>query len=155
MTSEQFELLNYIQNAIDNLNKNEKYLIENNLNERAYYPKIIDYLRDQLKDTIYSDYQYDCEYNRGNNLIDFAPKMLDNKRISIDVVVHKRGHDETFGYDNLICMEVKKISNHQGCIEDEKRLSKLTDRKYGFNYALGVMLRISEKIEIKSTFFFN
>lgn len=38
---------------------------------------------------------------------------------------------------------MKKSSDRRGCADDELRLCKMTNSKYGFNYKLGVMLVIN------------
>lgn len=155
MTTEQIDLLNKIQCGIDKFNQENQYLITNNLNERTIYPYLAQCIKNELEETLYADYVYDIEYNRGCNLNDAAIKTLDGNNISIDIVFHKRGHNEIVGYDNLICIEIKKDSNQEGYIDDENRLSKLTNRKYKFNYMIGIMISITNKLEIKSVFFFN
>lgn len=155
MTTDQLFLLGKIQEAIDKFNLENSYLMDNDLNERTIYPHLAESIKEKLADTDYSDYVYDVEYNRGFNLDDSAIKTLDGNNISIDIVFHKRGHDDIIGYDNLICIELKKATNREGYIEDENRLSKLTNQKYKFNYMLGVMISITTKLEIKSVFFLN
>lgn len=143
MTIEQIKLKNIVEQAIIKFNNCEKYLLDNNLSERCICSKFAMYLRDEIKDSEFNAYIVDVEYNRGNNGICNNPKILNSKNIVVDLIVHKRGYDETYGYDNLICIEMKKSNDSrraQGIIDDEDRLRKLTNYQYSFNYQMGLML---------------
>ena len=88
-------------------------------------------------------------------------QILSNKNIVVDLIVHKRGYDENFGYDNLICIEMKKSNDSrrtQGIMDDEERLKKLTNYQYSFNYQIGLMLVVNIKkkeLYIKSDYYLN
>ena len=82
-------------------------------------------------------------------------KRIDDKPITVDLIVHKRGYDCQYGFDNLICIEMKKSTNRIGCKSDEARLQKMTSNDYGFCYKLGVMLLIdmdTNQIKVHSVF---
>ena len=140
MMNDFLELKNIIRKAIECFNQKDKYLLQNNVNERSWYSQMGMYLIENLAGTGYNNYTFDCEYNRGCNLQDDAKKQLDGKNISIDLVIHKRGHDEIVGYDNLMCIEFKKSTNLSDLQADIDRLEKLTSIDYKFNYKLGVMI---------------
>ena len=56
-------------------------------------------------------------------------------------------NDCIYGFDNLICLEMKKSKDRRGCNSDENRLKCMTSREYGFNYKLGIMLVVDYKIK--------
>lgn len=152
---EKDELKNIVLEAMDSFNRCEGYLIENDLSERCICSRFALHLTNALVNSEYKDYIADVEYNRGANGCERGMKRLDNKPITVDLVVHKRGYDCNYGFDNLICIEMKKTTNRNGTANDENRLAKLTDICYGFCYKLGLMLLIDMKeniIKIKSEF---
>lgn len=113
------------------------------------------YLSIALADTPYKEYVVDVEYNRGMHEKEKGKKKLDNNLIVVDLIVHKREYDSGIGFDNLICIEMKKSTNRIGCGEDEQRLQKMVSYDYRFGYKLGVMLLANMKefrLEIKDTF---
>lgn len=141
--------------AISVFNEQERYLIENDLSERCICARFAVTLTEVLRHTQYHEYVVDVEYNRGANGSERAIKRLCDAMIVVDMIVHKRGYDCTFGFDNLICIEMKKLKNRRGCDDDENRLRKMTAYDYGFCYKLGLMLVIDNKlnaIKIKSMF---
>lgn len=161
MSEVQQRLKNIVNLAINKFNEREKYLIENNLSERCICSKFAMYLTNEISNSEFNNYSVDVEYNRGNNGINYNPKILSNKNIVVDLIVHKRGYDENFGYDNLICIEMKKSNDSrrtQGIMDDEERLKKLTNYQYSFNYQIGLMLVVNIKkkeLYIKSDYYLN
>ena len=151
----QQELMDIVDAAIKEFNRKEKYLIENDLSERCICARFAMYLSKALTNTRYQDYDVDVEYNRGAYGEELNAKIMEDKRIVVDLIVHRRGYDPEVGYDNLICMEMKKSTDRRGCSNDEERLQKMTDYSYGFNYEIGIMLLVdmSEyKLEVKKYF---
>lgn len=144
-----------VEAAIEKFNLQEQYLIKNDLSERCICAKFAMHLTQTLKNTQYEDYLVDVEYNRGADGYERAIKRIADTPITVDLVVHKRGYDCHYGFDNLICVEMKKSANRKGCSKDEERLSKMTDTDYGFHYKLGAMIIIdskSKQLRIKSLF---
>ena len=142
MTDRQNQILEMVNNVLQEFNENEKYLIVNDLSERCICSKLASYFDRYLPRSEFSDYSVDVEYNRGNNDNERAIKRLDNKNIVVDIIIHKRGCDTTYGFGNLVCMEMKKEYKHADISGDIERLQKMTDYSYGFNYELGVMLLV-------------
>ena len=160
MPNNQKQLLqSIVERAISSFCETEMYLIENNLSERCICARFAIHLSKALEDTIYRDYVVDVEYNRGNKGRQQNPKMMDdNKPITVDLIVHKRGYDPVYGFDNLICIEMKKSTDRRGCHNDENRLRKMVSYNYGFIYKAGFMILINMKknqygMEIKTPFF--
>lgn len=141
------ELGSIVEEAVKNFNEKEKYLIENDLSERCMCARFALHLTKALQGTRYGEYEVDVEYNRGADGYERAIKRLDDSMITVDLVVHKRGYDCIYGFDNLICLEMKKSKDRRGCNSDEHRLKSMTSTKYGFNYKLGIMLVVDYKIK--------
>lgn len=112
------------------LEKDRKLLIDK-ASERTVCGALMLKLYEVLKETEYSDYYVDVEYNRNRNRV----KTISNVRAEIirvncDLIVHSRGENRT--QDNLIAVEMKK--SERPLKEKEKdriRLSCLT--KDSFN----------------------
>ncbi len=153
----QLRLKNIVEDAIRSFNANELYLVENDVSERCICAKFAFYLSEILKYTEYSEYDVDVEYNRGNKGDQRRAKMLLDKPITVDLIVHKRGYDPVRGFDNLICIEMKKSTDRRGYTSDEDRLDQMTNYCYGFCYKAGFMIVINMKkpylgLEIKRSF---
>ena len=145
MTSDiQKDLLEILNKAIGKFNDIENYLLKNNLSERCICSKFAQYLDREIKaSSDYSEYEVDVEYNRGFDGKDNKPKKLYDKNAVVDLIVHKRGYDRFYGFDNLICIEMKKTNGNRGkkvIQKDRQRLRDLASNEYGFCYKLGIML---------------
>lgn len=155
MENEHIILKNIVDEAIEKFNEKEEYLIRNDLSERCICAKFALYLTESLKDTEYSDYIVDVEYNRGAMGKESGIKKMDNNPITVDLIVHKRGYDNIYGFINLICIEMKKSTDRRGCVDDEARLRKMCSYEYNFLYSIGFMILINMKqncLEIKTSF---
>ena len=139
------QLVNIMSQAICTFNEQEYYLIENDLSERCICARFAMHLTKALENTGYSNYIVDVEYNRGADGYERSIKRLHEKPITVDLIVHKRGFDCNYGFDNLICIEMKKSSNRIGCDLDEQRLANMTDNQHGYGYSCGVMILINMK----------
>ena len=144
MTNRQRKLLNCVNQAIADFNQNECYLIKNDLSERCICAKFAIYLNNIIKSSEFSEYEVDVEYNRGYDGKDFKPKKLFEGNIVVDLIVHKRGYNSNYGFDNLICIEMKKLYHRYSLTDDKDRLKALTDDVYGFGYEIGFMI-VAEK----------
>ena len=128
--------------AIRLFNNNESYLLKNNLSERCICARFAMCLSSVIENTNFSSYYVDVEYNRGALGDTRIAKLLDGRKIYCDLIVHKRGYDENIGFDNLICIEMKKSTSRVGTAADEERLRQLTSWERGFRYKLGYMIII-------------
>ena len=94
LSPRQVKLLEIVKSAIDHFNQYETYLISRDLSERCICSKFASYLEKAIEGTEYDTYHVDVEYNRGYEGREDNPKMLDNKKIVVDLIVHKRGYDQ-------------------------------------------------------------
>ena len=104
----------------------------------------------------FCDYCVDVEYNRGFDGQERGVTRIDDSPITVDLIVHKRGYDCCYGFDNLICVEMKKSTNREGCSSDETRLSKMVSYNYGYCYQTGFMILINMKenqLEVKKEYY--
>ncbi len=96
----------------------------------------------ELVDTEFAEYKVDVEYNRGMYGKVFATKVINGHNAIVDLIVHKRGYDDEYGFDNLICIEMKKSSKERFLRKDKERLEYMTHSN--FNYRIGLMI-VAEK----------
>lgn len=148
MPQENSIIKNIIEEAIRKFNENEKYLLENDLSERCICAKFMSYLEHEIKGSPFYDYKVDVEYNRGNNGNTSALKQLEGKNIVVDLIIHKREIQRDGGFDNLVCIEMKKARYKNKINADISRLEKMTCYTYGFNYQAGFMI-IIDKTQMK------
>lgn len=155
MNDQQNELLEIVKKSILAFNVKESYLLKNNLSERCICSKLAQYLDREIKtNDKYNTYDVDAEYNRGFDGKEDKPKKVYGKNATVDLIIHKRGCDKFYGFNNLICIEMKKTNDRrgkQGVENDQDRLKALTSYEYGFCYKLGIMLIANirkQKIEI-------
>ncbi|MCD8326162.1 MAG: hypothetical protein LUC90_05615 [Lachnospiraceae bacterium] len=97
---EYTSLKDIVDKAIKTFNEQEKYLLENDLSERCICARFAMHLSNVLKGTEYSEYLVDVEYNRSADGCERGIKRLDNHPITVDLIVHKRGYDCDYGFDN-------------------------------------------------------
>ena len=145
MNNQKIILKNIVDKAIVSFNSKEEYLIKNDLSERCICSRFMLHLTDALKNTNYKDYIVDVEYNRGADGQERSIKRIDDSPITVDLIVHKRGYDCNSGFDNLICIEMKKSTDRRGLNADKERLIKMTNWDYGFCYKTGFMIVIDMK----------
>lgn len=152
MNNRIVSLRDIVDAAITTFNTEEAYLLHNDLSERCICSRFAMHLTKALKDTVYQDYIVDVEYNRGFDGKERSPKRMYDAPITVDLIVHKRGYDPNYGFDNLICIEMKKTTNRAGCKNDIERLKNMVSFDYGYCYRAGFMILAnmkSETLEIK------
>lgn len=136
----EYNIKGILNAAINRFNEQDKYLIEKDLSERCICSRLAFHIQQTLMSSQFDDYVVDVEYNRGSKGIEKSPKALRNKKIVVDLIVHKRGYFENCGFDNLFCVEMKKSNSRRGYDDDKKRLEKMTNYDYGYNYKCGYMI---------------
>jgi len=141
MTTKQEKLKLLVESALADFNAHEDYLLSQDLSERCICSKFAMYLERAILQSEFSDYKVDVEYNRGAKGNEFSKKVIrDKQRIFADLIVHKRGYDDQFGFDNLICIEMKKSNDKRSLSDDQERLRIMTDNFYGFGYRMGFLI---------------
>lgn len=134
-----------IAKAFDSVYKNDKFLIENELCERCIMFRFAQYLAD-----LYPDYDVDCEYNRHKGNV---KKIIEDKNIFPDIIIHKRGTDS----ENFAVIELKNETNisDDGRKTDKTKLQALTksynngekDSLYNYGYKFGLAIDVCENLQ--------
>ena len=134
------ELLMFIENTLDKLYIEDRYLFQYNAREEAIVARFYYLLRTKFELNGYR-YDIDNEYNcdkfaeNGRKGIIFDDK---EKCIIPDLIIHKRGSNE----DNLAVIEFKKTSNKKKKDRDwdETKLKFLTRNSLRYKYKYGFLL---------------
>ncbi|MGI2295434.1 hypothetical protein [Paenibacillus sp. GXUN7292] len=105
---------------------NEVDLILSGVSERTLCGSLMRYLQEEIKETNYSKYHVDVEYNRNKGKVKtIIDQNIEVIPINCDIIVHSRG--EIPEQDNLIAIEMKKSTNRNSeKIKDKNRLIALT-----------------------------
>ncbi|WP_418963851.1 DUF7662 domain-containing protein [Cetobacterium sp.] len=133
MDKEYFRLKELFLKANKKFLEKDRKLLEDKVSERTLCGALMLKLYEILKETEYSNYYVDVEYNRNKGEV----KTIYNERaevikVNCDLIVHSRG--ESVMQDNLIAIEMKKIE--QPFLEKEEdriRLSCLTKDSFNNN----------------------
>ena len=151
------ELIGIFEKAKEKFLKDEKEIIEIDINERTLSARLMFHLQtilleDELYREKYKTYSVDCEYNRINEIeykilkvCEYIEKTKNfeevDKKVYPDIIVHKRNEN-----NNLIVIEMKKsTSNNIDCKEkDRERLKIMTNLNdpNNFNYTLGIYFEL-------------
>ncbi len=138
--------------ALSDFITNEKFLLQNNLNERTLTAKLSCYIQNSFQ-----DFDVDCEYNRMMDGKDYNTKKLglenieemiikandtEQKTVFPDIIIHKRGDNS----QNFVVIEAKKYSNtnNNSRKTDFDKLKAFTD-KDKLNYQFGFFIEFDEE----------
>jgi len=125
--------------ALGVLQKNDSFLLENEVNERAIAHKFAEYLQKQ-----FPDWNVDCEYNRmGTELKELEGIRECNghrqtSRVFPDIIVHQRNQEKR----NLLVIELKKNGLDPRC--DIKKLQLFTNMDGSYCYFLGLFIQFDK-----------
>lgn len=124
--------------SIQTFRLKEKFILDNDLNERTLTHKLAEYIQEN-----FPDFNVDCEYNRMRKGEDYLPKKLELEqkeithsnpsRVYPDVIIHRRGDNQ----DNLLIIEVKKKENPEGKEFDIQKIKEYISQT---GYQFGVYL---------------
>jgi hypothetical protein len=156
------EVKQKVENAIKELIKRDRFLINNYLHEITIAHKLAEYLEPEFK-----DWDIDIEYNKKIKLatVESNSKEVLNtsvngqqannkshRAIRPDIIVHHRGDGPD---NNLLAIELKKVGNYQRVKTDNDTLTQLTDQLGSYKYRFGLFITINRKAEIKEGWFIN
>ena len=129
--------LEKVVKAIEAFYAREGLLFDKDLGERTLTHRLAVQLEKQFE-----GWEVDCDYNRlGERLLKLPHGSIVStddelgKSIFPDIVVHRRAVP-----DNLLAVEVRKVTNHQPVEHDYHKLRGLTDPHLWFAYRAGVLL---------------
>ncbi len=131
-----------LRDAIDQLLEEDRFLFENDVNERSLSHKLAEYLQ-----TRFPDWNVDCEYNRNHESIkrlniespSTSAEDTEGTTVYPDIVVHRRNTDE-----NLLVIEIKKSTNSDNRQFDVKKLRLFISE---LGYAYGVFIGFATRTE--------
>lgn len=119
--------------ALDQLFKNDVFLLENNVHERSVSHKLAEYLQQ-----FFPSYHVDCEYNRHGINTKILPRKCNGKnkeKVFPDIVIHHRGYD-----DNLLVIEIKPKKSTAVDKCDKAKLVEFTKSDGEYKYQLGLFV---------------
>lgn len=96
-----------IEEALEQLIKNDRYLIEHDVHEQSISSKLGYYLSSSIQPRSNGGWDIDVEYNRNGEV----PKSLCGiGNVRPDIIIHRRGLNNPNGYEenNLLIIQIKK-----------------------------------------------
>lgn len=153
------EIIENVKQGVDELLVGDWELLERNLSERCITHRMAMYL-----DALFPDHNVDCEYNGNvdevgdrkrvdllfNELrekglltprqLTAAEKEVVDKLVYPDIIIHKRGNNES----NLCIIEIKKSTSAVSREYDYLKLKAYTDRSpaRALRYQLGIFVEL-------------
>ena len=147
------QIKNIVLAAIEELTKNDAFLLKNNISERSISHKLAVYLNDKFE-----GYDVDCEYNgyanADNNkkyiiiLRERAESLgilrdsdngdeLIKRYVYPDIIIHKRGEN-----DNFLIIEIKKSNSQVDINFDKEKIQRYTsaEDENDLKYNLGAFI---------------
>ena len=139
------ELILLVNLALDDLYKNEQYLLNVKANERNIVSHFSRYFINRLENNDnFNKYDVDCEYNRDVfNEKKYKEIIYDKKkhRIIPDMIVHQRGSNS----NNILAIEFKTYFNSNKNGENDKlKLQALTDNDSFYRYRMGLHIKLGK-----------
>jgi len=132
------EIRRRTRTALRVLQKNDSFLLEGDVHERAIGHKLAEYLQEQ-----FPDWNVDCEYNRHylkTKTLDGINECEEHSKSSIvypDIIIHERNKKH-----NLLVIELKK--NDLRCQCDIRKLELFTNTKGKYGYTLGLFIEFDD-----------
>jgi len=123
--------------ALDQLFKNDAFLLESGVHERSVSHKLAEYLQQQFQ-----GWHVDCEYNRHGLGVKMLPRECEGEHreyVYPDVVVHHRNTD-----DNLLVIEIKPRKNKAVDECDNAKLTAFTNQGGDYKYRLGLFIGLDK-----------
>ena len=138
---ESDKVIELIKLALKEVYKNDKYLIDNKISERAIVSKFASYFSQMAKDSPFKNFDIDVEYNRQG----IKSKIIGEKLVCIDFIVHERGNNN----DNLIAIEFKPYwnKNKKAIEKGKQKIKDLCDNTNKYRYKYGFVLTFEKEFE--------
>ena len=126
-------LYQLINQSLDDLYRNDEYLISHKASERDLTFHFTTYFKDHMRTTSIAQYNVDCEYNRDGD----DSKQIDGDKVYPDFIVHHRGSNE----DNLLIIEFKTWWNPNNNNDIKKLKNMMSEQyRYKYKYAYSIVL---------------
>ncbi len=155
MMKEKQNVQKLINKAFVTLMENDKYLLQNDVNERSLTHRLAIYLERYFAVYFseYHNYSVDCEYNRKGSIPKELFCLIDTvktddtkgKTVYPDIIIHQRGDSPCV---NLIVIEAKKNDNLDSNLEahDLKKLQEY-QKELKYRYAYFVVFPSKDDVE--------
>ncbi len=135
------EIFELIKNSLFELYNNDGILIDRNTKEESINHHLAIYIQKNIENKHpNTGYNVDVEYNRNitnifngeiNKKIIWGGSNLNSKEIIPDIIVHKRGSNES----NYLCIEAKKKYNSgKRASKDLNKILGLLESPYNYKY---------------------
>lgn len=135
---EKNKLNNAIKEALNKLYKKDFFLIENCLHEQCIGHQFGLYLRNELNQCGYADYDLDAEYNRHKMDKKIIPSYPNGARP--DFILHKRNNDN----DNILIIELKKGKRPRITENDKNKIKWFMESPFNYKYGATILFKIGE-----------
>ncbi|TFH30171.1 MAG: hypothetical protein E4G98_02560 [Promethearchaeota archaeon] len=132
------EILGIVKFALSKVYDNHIYLIENKVSERSIVFWFGIYFFEIIKETEYSEFNLDVEYNRNQK----GPKRTKNNPHGTypDLILHNRGRND----NNILAIEFKPWWN-PGTEDDLIKLQDFTNPDGEYKYEIGLSILIGRE----------
>ena len=127
-----------INQSLDDLYRNDEYLISHKASERDLTFHFTTYFKNHMRTTSIAQYNVDCEYNRDGD----DSKQIDGDKVYPGFIVHHRESNE----DNLLIIEFKTWWNPNNTNDIEKLKNMMSEQyRYKYKYAYSIVLAPTRK----------
>lgn len=125
--------------CIDKLYQNDCYLIMHDVHEQTISSAFSCYLKEHFQ-----EWNVDTEYSRDDEL----PKKLTGKNKRPDIIIHKRGSNNSRGTEmnNLLVIEIKKNPTGEEKRKDLEKIDAFVNES-PFLYCFGVFINLQKNKE--------
>jgi hypothetical protein len=140
MNEEQINLVRFLQNAINSVYQEDRFLLRFAEGDRAgleqaFVFRIGIHLSNMLNGTPYAALDLDSEYNKNHGKAKTSRRFPNGLRP--DLIIHRRDSNE----ENILVAEFKGWWNND-IADDIRKLEDLTDPIDNYRYLLGVFVQI-------------
>ena len=142
MDKRQLQII--VEEALEQLIKNDRYLIEHNVHEQSISSKLGCYLSTKIPSRSNGGWDVDVEYNRNSEI----PKALHGiGNVRPDIIIHRRGLNNPNGNEenNLLIIEIKKDPSDEDKAKDIKTIKAFISEP-PFYYCFGVFICLDREI---------
>jgi hypothetical protein len=169
MTIEYEDIKSRVDRAIQELYRQDHFLLEKYVSERSITHRLAMYLQ-----PLFPEYHVDCEYNRnieegrgaskGISILATTAMSMFRERLEKrqleeailevstfpDIIIHRRGHNR----ENILIIEAKKNNSTIPNSYDEMKVKAFTgtenEPRYRYQWGLTILFPVGERLEAPS-----
>lgn len=141
MNKNQLDLL--LKESLEQLIKNDRYLLEHDVHEQSISSKLGFYLNTKITPRSKGGWDVDVEYNRNG---DFPKSLQAVGIVRPDVLIHRRSlnNNEKIEENNLLIIEMKKNPSPKER-EDDIKIIRAFIKEYPYHYCFGAFISLNIK----------